>query len=70
MLVNVDRSRSVVLSVLSDFRPKSARDLVEATGLGKRAVYGVLARKRSSSFHSPYMSAINQPLMMHLAIKP
>jgi len=39
MLVYVGRSRSPILSVLSDFKPKSARDLVKTSRLGKRAVY-------------------------------
>ena len=33
-MVNLDRSRSLVLGVLSDFKPKSAREIARATGLG------------------------------------
>jgi len=43
-MVNLDRSRSLVLGVLSDFKPKSAREIAKATGLGRDAVYGVLSR--------------------------
>ncbi|MCD6325878.1 hypothetical protein J7L97_06295 [Candidatus Bathyarchaeota archaeon] len=32
------------MGVLSDFKPKSAREIARATGLGRDAVYGVLSR--------------------------
>jgi len=43
-MVNVDRSRGLVLAALGDHKPKSAREVVKATGLTDRAVYAALFR--------------------------
>ena len=48
------QSRSLVLSVLSDYGPKSVRDIIEATKISRPAVYSSLFQhwKRGFVLHT------------------
>ena len=55
------RSRSLILAALSDHKPKSARDIIEATKLSKLAVYSshfwVLEKRACVAYGEAYLRA-------------